>query len=578
MSSAMLQSVNESPKPSRTLRKQTKLAQIADDSNSLSAEMDLSMDGEYELGDEEQDEGSDYSFELDEGSDGGFGLEDDEGAVSDSDVDEIEEGDIADDLIGEAVTEDGAETTDAAIENDGRFDHVDPSVDSNIQRFRSRLRFVVDKIKSCAEEWDTSRSWRLSPFTKEWHQWWRKVGLDGAVSIYLPALLVPVQQLLGKEVLTRGTLMQLPQPYRDTCIGVYIDVVEKTLSGAVGLYVGSGTGREGLWGRIEGYFAVVGRGHSALKDGSKGNAHMEAIADPNNRMNPRVIAKFAEKTPAAYVLSLETVMILFFDASAWAFWTQTKIGSASTERYPQNKFCRIGRVSLEEQHATTVVTQPKIESPEKRRRGNIGAQQILSYLASRGYVSFVIDTRSRLSPDKLKQAYEELRVLAVEAQARKDASGGETGGSDGPSGDQRPVPTNFPSSAAGKSASAIRTEVPDSDEDNADLLVSSPTNLIDASTFSVDPSEIQNLVPADDSSRFARKGKKTVRSVIPDSEEDEEEEDSFSSSHPRAVPISSVSPSERAGPQTADNSRRSSRKRKRPVRSGMVGWSDQDLE
>ncbi|KAL8885931.1 MAG: hypothetical protein Q9215_006283 [Flavoplaca cf. flavocitrina] len=757
MSSAMLQSVNESPKPSRTLRKQTKLAHTADDSNDPSAEMDLSMDGERESGDEADD-----WLSSDDSSDSGFELEDDEaddeGMVCDSDLDETEENDIADDLLGEAVTDDGAETTDAANEDDVRVDHADPSVDSNIQRFRRRLRFVVDKMKACADEWDPSRGFAESAFAARWHRWWKQVGGDAAIATYLPAISSQVQQRLGKKVLTKKNLLQLPQCYDESRrMGVYIDVVEKTVLDTVGLYVGSGTSEKGMWGRVSSYFRLRRLGRSGLHGAQVGNAHCEAVVDPNNRINLRAIAKFAEKTPVAFVLSLETVMILFFDACKKGFtqgyrpeellrllkesrqdmldpaesweslngtlpskqrlqtWPRGPNGAkgaacdhcsrTAEDRKIREKKCGIRWFSADRESPgvmrlcefchrclttkgklpsadmlTKYLAQPVwdfskhvkkdaenptcsvclIEGTTKATRvrynvkldrlicktcykriyrsgelpppsyrslqqlstpmpcGNCGnfLATMRTWCCTMGEPSGLrcgrcwhyrkttgtewslsaprkggpaggprkhpflpqkmVSEKAAMGPVKWKQAMDNLTQLAIEAQARKDRSERVTGRLDGPSGDQKPVPANVPSSAARKSAK--RTEVQDSEEDEADQLVSSPTDLRAASTFSVDPSEIRDAVPADDSSRLTRKGKKRVRTVIPDSEGEEEEEDSFSSSHPRAVPTSSVDPSERAGPQTADDYRRSSRKRKQPVRSGMVGWSDKDLE
>ena len=154
------------------------------------------------------------------------------------------------------------------------------------------------------------------------------------LKVYLDAIPQWVRRELG-----RGDVSGLSKHWKNPRIGVYIDIVTKPATGTSSK-IPSG---RGLWSRLGGYQRCADKGalNGPIED--KSSAHLNAIMNPINKMDLRIIAVFADDIPVPYVLSLETVMILFFgccktSSSSWRSEALIKLVK-SVEPDQVNKHC-----------------------------------------------------------------------------------------------------------------------------------------------------------------------------------------------------------------------------------------------
>ncbi|KAL8727039.1 MAG: hypothetical protein Q9181_005845 [Wetmoreana brouardii] len=226
---------------------------------------------------------------------------------SDNEGDDNDEAASWDDLDGDSSPDDeDSEDDEGFVKNsdpedkevEGEDDWVDPAdgVDSvsdpDVRRFEDRFQFVVHTVKASAEQWDMTRPWKDCAFSKRWHLWWTKVDAVFLIGELLGAIPTRVRRLLGRQTLDKNALLGLPDSWRDSRMGVYVDILEYG-AGPFGIYTGSATSQaapsesqRGLWIRVRYYSSKAEAGEDRLREREHENAHMKGVANPDNTQHP----------------------------------------------------------------------------------------------------------------------------------------------------------------------------------------------------------------------------------------------------------------------------------------------------
>ena len=186
----------------------------------------------------------------------------------------------------------------------------------NIQRFSEHVRSITKEIRDACLSISVKSEgvrWADQPFTRVFWSTCIRSTLDNLVQVYLDAVPDSVKHILGQDQLDVRALCSLPSAWRGVSNpGVYADFV--TSPQGCRPYVGSATmlvrnGRKaGLWARLHQY--VLAQTGNGRKEELK-HAHLRNALKEDSKMNLRVIAKFPMGTSPFYVISFETVMMIF---------------------------------------------------------------------------------------------------------------------------------------------------------------------------------------------------------------------------------------------------------------------------
>lgn len=153
----------------------------------------------------------------------------------------------------------------------------------------------------------------VSPMTRAWWSFLRKVSLEFLLELYLDAFSLRVKSILGKRHFGKDDLLQLPRNWK-TCKlrGCYVDVI--TGSGVENragydVYVGSSTRKWGIRARMNDYESVkMGRRVEKRDHG----AHLSLLRKDSCQINLRLLATLSPiSTPRPYVNFLEKVLSVY---------------------------------------------------------------------------------------------------------------------------------------------------------------------------------------------------------------------------------------------------------------------------
>lgn len=155
------------------------------------------------------------------------------------------------------------------------------------------------------------------PITLAWWYFITRVSVDYLMQIYLEAVPLHVQTILGQRNFHLNDLLRLRGNWKDCSWGVYLNILTKPGQDWYRLYVGSATAtgdKSGFWRRIGTYYNWIKIRMDPAKQRvlEEGGAHGRAVLNPEVQIQFVKLAIFSANTSRTYVLFFEALMMIFF--------------------------------------------------------------------------------------------------------------------------------------------------------------------------------------------------------------------------------------------------------------------------